>query len=69
MKIIELIGTLLTVIGFYLISEQAYLAGFAISMLGSFFWLVWSVESKAHGIFVINAIFVFVNLNGILGVI
>ncbi len=67
MKIAETLATIGTIIGFYLISENVLLAGFAISLTSNILWIIWSVDADARGILVVNCLLAFSSVNGILG--
>lgn len=67
MKILEFIATVGTLIGLYYISE-GNIQGFTISMLSNIAWLAWAYHTNANGVLLVNAIMIFLNLNG-LGVI
>lgn len=67
MKIIEILATLFTITGFYLISENMLLTGFSISLMANIFWLVWSTDNDAKGIFLVNSLLAISAVNGLLG--
>jgi hypothetical protein len=67
MKIIETLATILTIIGFFMLSENVLLVGFATSLAANVLWLAWSYESKAWGIMVVNSALAVSSVNGILG--
>ena len=69
MKIAELLATILTITGFYLISEQQFLVGFCLSLTANVLWMIWATSVDARGIFVVNACLAFSAMNGILGAI
>ncbi len=67
MKIIETFATILTIVGFFLLSEHFMLAGFATSLAANVLWLAWAYETKAYGILVVNAALAVSSVNGMLG--
>lgn len=64
LKIIELAATVGTLVGLYFISE-GHAFGFAISMFSNMSWIYWGHEKNAGGIIIVNAIMIFLNLNGL----
>ena len=69
MNITEILATLFTVIGFYLISENILIIGFSISLASNVLWLIWSADNNARGIFLVNSLLAFSSTNGLLGAI
>lgn len=64
MKIVEIIATVTTLIGLYFISEGMAI-GFVISMFSNLAWIFYGHEEKQTGILIVNAIIMFINLNGL----
>ena len=66
MKLCEALATLLTIAGFFLISENILIAGFTIALVSNILWLVWASDSGAKGIFLVNGVMLLVSLNGLI---
>lgn len=66
MRAIEVLATILTIVGFFLLSEKVYIVGFTISLFSNMLWLLWGYEKKAWGIIVVNACLAVSSINGII---
>ena len=65
MKTVEVLATILTIAGFFMLSEGMPL-GFAISLMSNVLWLCWGYDAKAWGILVVNSCLALSAVNGIL---
>lgn len=65
MRAVEVVATILTILGFFLISERVYIVGFTLSLFSNILWLLWAYDKKAWGIIVVNACLAVSSLNGI----
>ena len=63
-KLIELLATVGTILGLYLLSE-GNISGFTIGMLSNILWLYIGHEKDMYGLMLTNAILIFINLNGL----
>ena len=68
MKFVEIFATVLTIVSLFLLSEQILIAGFTVGIMSNILWLLYAEQKQLIGIGVVNAILIFINLNG-LGVI
>lgn len=68
MNMIEIFATIGTLLGLFLLSEQIMIAGFTVGIMSNLLWILYAEQKKLMGIFIVNAIMIFINLNG-LGVI
>lgn len=66
-KLAEWFATIGTVLALYMLSEGNS-HGFSVGLISNIAWMFWAHEKNAGGILAVNAIMVFINLNG-LGVI
>ena len=66
-KAAEWLATIGTVLALYMLSESN-IHGFSVGLLSNIAWMYWAHEKNASGILAVNAIMLFINLNG-LGVI
>jgi hypothetical protein len=66
-KIAELLATILTITGFYLLSENMLITGFGISCTANILWLIWSADAGARGIFLVNSLLFLSGINGLFG--
>lgn len=66
-KAVEVLATVTTIIGFYLLSEHLMVPGFLISLSANALWLVWGFFNKANGIMIVNACLAVSSINGIIG--
>ena len=65
-KIIELLATVGTVLGFFLVSAQILLVGFTISFTSQILWIIWARKAKAVGIIAVNCLLLISSANGIM---
>lgn len=63
-KISEILATIATIAGLYLLSEHNPI-GFYIGGLGNLFWLVYASLPKQYGILLVNLILLVINVNGL----
>lgn len=63
-KAAEWAATIGTVLALYLLSEGNP-HGFSIGLISNIAWMFWAHEKNAGGILAVNAIMVFINLNGL----
>jgi nicotinamide riboside transporter PnuC len=63
-KTAEWLATIGTVLALYMLSENNS-AGFSIGLISNIIWMYWAHETKANGILAVNAIMLFINLNGL----
>ena len=68
MKAIEYSATVLTMVGFFLISSKVFLLGFALSIVSNVLWVIWAKSSKATGIIIVNSVLFISGVNGIINV-
>jgi len=66
MVVLEILATILTIVSFYLISENILLVGFSLSLLGQLIWLIWAADKNAHGIFIVNVALAVASTNGLM---
>jgi hypothetical protein len=65
----EIVATVLTIAGFFLISEGILGFGFTLSFAANVLWIVWGHSKNARGIMVVNACLLLSSANGIMGLI
>ena len=63
----EVAATIGTILALYMLSEGNS-QGFSVGLISNILWMFWAHEKNAGGILAVNAIMLFINLNG-LGVI
>lgn len=66
MKAVEWFATVLTVAGFFLLSEKIFVAGFITSIVANLLWMAWGYDSKAYGIVAVNALLLLSGINGLM---
>lgn len=67
MKFIEALATILTIAGFFMLSEGMLVAGFATSFAANILWIMWAYNGRAWGILVVNSALIVSSTNGLLG--
>lgn len=65
MRSIEILATIMTIVGFFLLSEKVFVVGFTVSLFSNVLWLVWGADQKAWGIVTVNACLALSSINGI----
>lgn len=66
MKMVELLATILTIAGFFMLSEHLYIPGFTTSIVANLLWLAWGYDSKAYGIIAVNGCLLISGINGLI---
>jgi hypothetical protein len=66
----EILATIGTILGYFLVTEGVLGFGFAISALAQIAWIVWALsgQSKAWGIVIVNCCLLVASINGLMGV-
>lgn len=64
MKAVELLATVLTIAGFFLLSEKVVFLGFVVSIISNILWIVWGLGTNARGIIIVNAFLLLCGING-----
>lgn len=64
MKAVELLATVLTIAGFFLLSEKVGFLGFVVSIISNILWIVWGLDTNARGIIIVNAFLLLCGING-----
>lgn len=67
-KTIEILATIITAAGFFMLSEGAYLQGFILSLAGNAFWISWALPIRGWGLIGLNAFLAVSSLNGLLNI-
>ena len=65
MNFLEIFATIGTLLGLFLLSEQIAVAGFTVGIMSNLLWILYAEQKKLMGIFIVNAIMIFINLNGL----
>jgi hypothetical protein len=65
MEPVELLATIGTILGYFLVTTGILGVGFTISAISQVLWLVWAGRKEAWGIIVVNACLLLSSLNGI----
>jgi hypothetical protein len=64
-KFYEIIGTITTVLGVFLISEGYYIQGFLINGFSDIIWGWWGFLKKAHYLIVLQILLFILMMNGV----
>ena len=64
-KPIEIIATITSIIGVYLVSDQYYLSGWTINAIGDVIWAVWGYLKSAYYLIALQVILFAIALNGV----
>jgi hypothetical protein len=66
MKAIEVLATIFTVVGYFLLSEKMLQWGFMVSIIANLLWICWSLDKSAWGIMTVNSLLLLSAVNGLL---
>ena len=65
LKMIELLATIGTLIGYFLITKDIYILGLTIGLFSNIIWLYIGHERNMLGLMITNFFFIIINLNGL----
>ena len=66
MKAVEILATIFTVVGFFLLSEKFLQYGFMVSIIANLLWICWSLDKSAWGILTVNSLLLLSSVNGLM---
>ena len=64
-KPLEIIATITSIIGVYLVSDQHYISGWIINAIGDVMWAVWGYLKAAYYLIALQIILFVIALNGL----
>ena len=64
-KPLEIIATITSIIGVYLVSDQYYLSGWLVNALGDVLWAWWGYLKNAPYLIALQAILFIIAMNGL----
>lgn len=64
-KQLEIIATITSIIGVYLVSDEYYISGWVVNAMGDVLWAVWGYQQSAYYLVALQVILFIIAVNGL----